>query len=53
MVVSWWNGGGRILSRIRVNPELTKFIATKPDMFVYGEALTYRFKKSMAIPGIK
>ena len=53
MVVSWWNGGGRLIPRIRVNPELTKFISTKPDIFVYGESLTYRFKQSITIPGYK
>ena len=53
MVVSWWNGGGRLIPRIRVNPELKKFISTKPDIFVYGESLTYRFKQNITIPGYK
>ena len=53
MVVSWWNGGGRLIPRIRVNPELTKFITTKPDIFVYGESLMYRMKQNIIIPGYK
>ena len=36
----WWNGGGQVRNRLRTNPQLRKLISTKPDIFVYGEALT-------------
>ena len=38
---SWWNGGGKIRYRLSSNPELKKFLTTKPDVFVYGEAETH------------
>ena len=37
LVTTWWNGGGRLVSRIEVNPELRVYLATKPDIFVYGD----------------
>ena len=36
--VCWWNGGGAIRTRIRVNPGLDSLLKTNPDIFVYGEA---------------
>ena len=36
--VCWWNGGGAIRSRIRVNPGLNTLLKSSPDMFVYGES---------------
>ena len=39
MTVSWWNGGGKLIPRMKVNPVLKKYLETKPDIFVYGEAL--------------
>ena len=42
LVISWWNGGGRLVSRIEVNPELRAYLATKPDIFVYGESMVYK-----------
>ena len=29
LVISWWNGGGRLVSRIEVNPELRAHLAMK------------------------
>ena len=49
--VSWWNGGGKMMSRITVNPELKQFIETKPDIFVYGEAQVVRITKEMSLEG--
>ena len=37
--VVWWNGGGKIKSRIESNPVLIKLINDrKPNVFIYGEA---------------
>ena len=36
----WWNGGGKIRSRLHNNPELRKLLNSKPDIFVYGESET-------------
>ena len=36
----WWNGGGKIIFRLRSNPELRNFLKNKPDLFVYGESET-------------
>ena len=49
--VSWWNGGGKLVSRIMVNPELKQFLETKPDIFVYGEALVGRLTKEVSLEG--
>ena len=38
--VYWWNGGGKIRTRIKANPELKRIIEKSPDIFVYGEAET-------------
>ena len=51
MTVSWWNGGGKLIPRLKVNPELRKYLDTKPDIFVYGEALIYRRTKEINIDG--
>ena len=53
LVISWWNGGGRLIPRIGVNPELKKYLATKPDVFVYGETLVYKHTKRVKITGYK
>ena len=53
MVVSWWNGGGKLIPRIRTNPELNKFLATEPDIFVYGEAQIYNCQQNTRVPGYK
>ena len=37
--IGWYNGGGGILKRLKVNPGLNKFLDTKPDIFTYGESL--------------
>ena len=44
--VLFWNGGGRLKSRISVNPGLNDLPAELPDVFVYAEALLYRSIKS-------
>ena len=36
----WWNGGGKVKFRISKNPELLNFLASKPDIFAYGESET-------------
>ena len=36
--VYWWNGGGGLLKRLKVNPALRKLLDKKPDIFVYGES---------------
>ena len=53
LVISWWNGGGRLVSRIEVNPELRAYLATKPDIFVYGESMVYKKTQKVHIPGYK
>ena len=53
LAVSWWNGGGKMVARLEVNPELGKFLATKPDVFVYGESLVYKHTQRVGIPGYK
>ena len=40
-----WNGGGKLTSRIKVNPALKQLLENKPDMFAYGEALIYEASK--------
>ena len=37
--VCWWNGGGGILKRLKVNPILSKLLNELPDIFTYGESL--------------
>ena len=41
-IISWWNGGGKLVARPGVNPGLRKFLETTPDIFAYGEALVFR-----------
>ena len=49
MKIAWWNGGGKVLQRMQVNPVLTQFLETKPDLFVYGEALIYKSTKELRL----
>ena len=49
--ILWWNGGGGIATRIGANPVLQTLLGTKPDIFVYGEALVYKVAQTPAIPG--
>ena len=38
--VFWWNGGGALVKRLRVNPVLKSLLSKeKVDIFCYGEAL--------------
>ena len=53
ITVSWWNGGGKIIPRLKVNPVLKKFLETKPDIFAYGEALIFRNTKEINLKGYK
>ena len=41
IIVTFWNGGGRFLSRIRANPELLRLLRDLPDIFVYTESCIY------------
>ena len=41
MTVSWWNGGGKLIPSLKVNPELSKYLDTNPDIFAHGEALIF------------
>ena len=52
-VVAWWNGGGKLIPRIKANPELQRFMATNPDIFAYGEALVFKSTKEHNITGYK
>ena len=52
-MVAWWNGGGKLIPRIKANPELQKFIATNPDIFAYGEALVFKSNKEYGLIGYK
>ena len=36
--VCYWNGGGGLLKRLKVNPALRKLLDKRPDIFVYGES---------------
>ena len=49
--MAWWNGGGKLVPRIKANPELQKFLATQPDIFAYGEAQVTTRTKEMKING--
>ena len=51
MKIAWWNGGGKLVSRLCGNPGLQKFIASEPDIFVYGEALISRKTKGIELVG--
>ena len=53
LLVAWWNGGGKLVPRVKANPELQKFLATQPDIFVYGEALVTKMTKEIKINGYK
>ena len=39
--ILYWNGGGCMLSRLSVNPELKLLLSTEPDIFVYAESLLF------------
>ena len=51
ITASWWNGGGKLIPRLKVNPELMNFMATEPDIFAYRESLVFRCTGDMCIPG--
>ena len=53
LTIAWWNGGGKIVPRLKTNPGLQEFISTRPDIFVYGEALVTKKTKETNIPGYK
>ena len=38
LVVCYWNGGGELLKRLKVNPALRKLLDKKPEIFAYGES---------------
>ena len=38
LTIGWWNGGGSLRKRLRVNPGLKDFIATKPHIWTYAES---------------
>ena len=40
LFIGWWNGGGGILRRLKVNPGLKQFLNSKHDIFTYGESLS-------------
>ena len=40
--IMFWNGGGCMLSRLSVNPELKEIFSAKPNMFVYVQSLVFR-----------
>ena len=41
LTILYWNGGGCMLSRLSVNPELKLLLSTQPDIFVYAENLVF------------
>ena len=45
--VFYWNGGGSMAARLRVNPLLNEVLNSKLDIFAYAECLVY---KSIASP---
>ena len=49
--ISWWNGGGKLVPRLKANLELQEYMSTNPDMFCYGEALATKKTKEMNMPG--
>ena len=49
--MAWWNGGGKLVPRLKANPELQKFLATQPDIFAYGEAQIAKKTKEMTLYG--
>ena len=36
--MNWWNRGGGLLKRLKVNPELKNILSKKPDIFTFGES---------------
>ena len=51
--ISWWNGGGKLIQRVTVNPVLKEFLNEKPDIFAYGESLILRSTKELKLDGYK
>ena len=51
--ISWWNGGGKLIQRVTVNPVLKEFLNEKPDIFAYGESLIFRSTKELKLDGYK
>ena len=51
IMISWWNGGGKVVARLKVNPVLNQYLKTKPDIFAYGEALVSQDTKEMKLEG--
>ena len=51
--MSWRNGGGKLISRVQINPELKQFLYKRPDVFAYGEALIYKHTKEINIRGYR
>ena len=51
MKIVWWNGGGKVIQRLKVNPVLQQFLETKPDIFVYDEALMYKSANELKLDG--
>ena len=51
MKIVWWNGGAKVIQRLKVNPVLQQFLETKPDIFVYGEALIYKSANELKLDG--
>ena len=53
ITISWWNGGGALISRVKVNPVLMQFLDKKPDIFAYGEAQIYKYTNEINIRGYR
>ena len=51
LLMAWWNGGGKLIPRMEANPELQKFLATRPAIFAYGEAQVTTKTKKIRING--
>ena len=49
--MAWWNGGGKLVPRMKANPELQKFLESQPDIFAYGEAQIAKKTKEMKLNG--
>ena len=53
IAISLWNGGGILISRIKINPGLKLLLGRKPEIFAYGEALIYKTTKEINIRGYR
>ena len=49
IIISWWNGGGKLISRIKINPVLKHFLGRKLEIFAYGEAQIYKATNELNI----